>query len=143
MLIMGQETHFRARLKANPETSLFLYWFSKTPSWMLSGVFPYTGDDWAVIDADRIREAIEYLKDKVKESEADIELIEKKKVLLTSIKVENVNELLETLNDLDLLYKDVKEDIQRYNYYIQDLAFIIDMFKQDENSDWELVYCCG
>ena len=142
---MSQQLGFILRSKANSEIKLEAGWFSTTSARVMSieSNLIYT-DNEISIDEDFLKETLADLKDKLDsytKSQASIEkkMQDLKETAYKCTSPDVVSRILEKVEDLQSDWDGYLAEIEDYQYYINKIEFISDLYSENKE-DWNLYY---
>ena len=142
---MSQRLDFILRSKANSKIKLEVGWFSTTPARIISieSNLRYTENEIS-IDEDFLKEVLAELKDKLDfyvKSQASIEkkMQNLKETAYKCTSPDVVARILEKVEDLQSDWDGYLAEIEDYQYYINKIEFISDLYSENKE-DWNLYY---
>ena len=142
---MSQRLDFILRSKTNSEIKLEAGWFSTTPARIISieSNLRYTENEIS-IDEDFLKEVLAELKDKLDfyvKSQASIEkkMQNLKETAYKCTSPDVVARILEKVEDLQSDWDGYLAEIEDYQYYINKIEFISDLYSENKE-DWNLYY---
>ena len=142
---MSQQLGFILRSKTNSEIKLEAGWFSTTPARVMSieSNLIYTENEIS-IDEDFLKETLVDLKNKLDsyiKSQASIEkkMQDLKETAYKCINPDVVARILEKAEDLQNNWDGYQTEIEDYQYYVNKIEFISDLYSENKE-DWNLYY---
>ena len=142
---MSQQLGFTLRNKTNSKIKLEAGWFSTTPARDMSreSNLRYTENE-INIDEDFLKETLADLKDKLDsyiKSQASIEkkMQDLKETAYKCTSPDVVARILEKIEDLQNDWNGYQEEIEDYQYYVNKIEFISDLYSENKE-EWNLYY---